>query len=189
MRQGELKAHHFQKVIRHINRKEWWHVPPIDPRAYEKRGKFLASSFIEAEFYGRPCDMPDKVSIAAPIVGDDRFIEMTLIGRVESDPDMSVSKRLALDAKLRRAAMRKGFDSIVLLTPKNFQALRRNGTVPRSIELNVLDLNCLRQAAGKVSRGRDSGIDHGASLCPDSSAKKTAHRIRGYRRIGPRRLR
>jgi len=53
----------------------------------------------------------------APIIGDDHYIEVELIGRVESSPNMSVPKRLALDAKLRRAALRKGFDSIVLLTP------------------------------------------------------------------------
>jgi hypothetical protein len=52
-----LRDTHLQKLVRHINRKAWWHVPPRDPRAYEKRGKFLASSFREAEFYGRPHDI------------------------------------------------------------------------------------------------------------------------------------
>jgi hypothetical protein len=37
----------FENVVAHINRKEWWHVPPRDPSAYSKRGKFLASSFRE----------------------------------------------------------------------------------------------------------------------------------------------
>jgi hypothetical protein len=131
------------KLIAHINRKKWWHVPPMDPRAYEKRGKFLASSFREAEFYGRPFNIPERVAIAAPIVGDDRFIETTLIGRAESDPNMGVTKRLALDARLRRAALRKGFDSIVLLTPRDFRALKEAGTIPASIELNVVDLSRL----------------------------------------------
>lgn len=52
------------KLIAHINRKSWWHVPPRDPRAYERRGKFYASSFREAEFYGRPLDDPERVSRA-----------------------------------------------------------------------------------------------------------------------------
>jgi len=59
---------------------------------------------------------------------------------------MSVPKRLALDARLR-ARFARGYDSIVLLTPKGFQALRRSGAIPRSIELNVVDLDCLGHLA------------------------------------------
>ena len=146
-----MSTNYREKLIRHINRKAWWHVPPIDPRAYQKRGKFLASSFREAEFYGRPRDVPERVAISAPLVGDDQFIETMLIGRVESSPLMSVPKRLALDGKLCRAARNKGFDSIVLLTTKSFSALREGGAVPRSIELNVVDLSRMRS----VRRARD----------------------------------
>lgn len=153
-----LRETYLQKLIRHINRKLWWHVPPMDPRAYEKRGKFLASSFREAEFYGRPHDVPERVEIAAPAIGDERYIELELIGRVESSPNMSVPKRLALDARLRRAALRKGFDSIVLLTPKAFQALRRKGAIPRSIELNVVDL---RRLSCSAERDLRVGLDKG----------------------------
>jgi len=135
---------HLEKFILYINRKSWWHVPPRDPRAYQKRGKFLASTFREAEFYGRPDDNPERVVIASPLVGDNEAIERTLIGRVESNPKITVQKRFALDAKLRRAALRKGFDSIVQLTPMGFHALKNKGKLPRSIELNVLDLRCLR---------------------------------------------
>ena len=144
-----LREAHLQKLIRHINRKAWWHVPPMDPRAYEKRGKFLASSFSEAEFYGRPHDVPERVVIGAPVVGDDRYIETTLIGRVESAPNMSVPKRLALDARLRGAALRKGFDSIVLLTPIGFRQFKNKGRIPRSMELNVVELRCLQGAVEK----------------------------------------
>lgn len=151
-----LRESHLQKLIRHINRKAWWHVPPLDPQAYRKRGKFLSSSFREAEFYGRPQDIPERVAIGAPVVGDDLYIETTLIGRVESAPNMSVPKRLALDARLRRAALRRGFDSIVLLTSKGFQTLRRSGAIPRSIELNVVDLGCLRHSAKGAHSSRRS---------------------------------
>lgn len=41
----------IQKLIRQINRKNWWHVRPADPRAYEKRGKFLASCFAVAMLF------------------------------------------------------------------------------------------------------------------------------------------
>jgi hypothetical protein len=44
----------INRIVAHVNRKAWWHLPPQDPMAYRKRGKFFASSFAEAEFYGRP---------------------------------------------------------------------------------------------------------------------------------------
>jgi hypothetical protein len=158
------QSRYVEKLIGHINRKNWWHVPPTDPRAYEKRGKFLASSFRQAEFYGRPCDAPERVGIASPLVGDNDAIERTLIGRVESDPNMSVPRRLALDVKLRRAALRKGFDSIVLLTPKGFEALRQKGVTPRSIELNVIDLRCLRIAKKSEGKPDLGAIPHKSDL-------------------------
>ena len=134
----------IQRLIEHINRKDWWHVTPADPKAYKKRGKFLASSFGDAEFYGRPNDVPERVTIASPIVGDNNTIERKLLGRVESHPDISVQKRFALDAKLRRAAFRNGYDSIVLMSESSFQKFKTEGKIPRSIELNIVNLRCLR---------------------------------------------
>jgi hypothetical protein len=124
---SSLRLRHLKKLVRHINRKDWWHVPPADPRAYQKRGKFLASTFREAEFYGRPYNNPERVVIASPLVGDNDKIEKTLIGGVESHPNISIRKRFSLDAKLCRAALLKGFDSIVLLTPMGFRALKYKG--------------------------------------------------------------
>ena len=49
-----IKKEFVQRMVSHINRKAWWHCPPLDPEAYFKRGKFYASSFAECEFYGRP---------------------------------------------------------------------------------------------------------------------------------------
>jgi hypothetical protein len=133
----------LQKLIRHINRKAWWHVRPADPSVYKKRGKFFASSFKEAEFYGRPSDVPEKVIVASPVVGDNDTIERKLMGRVESDPSVNILKRFALDAKLRRAALLKGYDSILLMSETGFQEFKKKGKIPRSIELNVVDLRCL----------------------------------------------
>ena len=135
---------HIQRLIDHVNRKNWWHVTPEDVGAYGKRGKFLASSFQEAEFYGRPGDQPEKVRIACPVVGDNDTIERKLIGRVASQADIGVMERFALDAKLRRAALRRGYDSIVLMTKPGFQKFQREGRIPRSLELNIVDLRCLR---------------------------------------------
>jgi hypothetical protein len=135
---------HIQRLIAHVNRKKWWHVKPSDPRAYEKRGKFLASSFEEAEFYGRPGDEPERVRIASPVVGDNDAIERKLTGRVESGPETRIKARFALDRKLRRAALQKGYDSIVLMSKPGFQKFKKEGKIPRSLELNVVDLRCLR---------------------------------------------
>jgi len=135
---------HIQTLIAHVNRKRWWHVKPADASAYKKRGKFLASSFEEAEFYGRPGDQPEKVTIASPVVGDNDTIERKLLGRVESHPEITVRQRFALDAKLRRSALRKGYDSVVLMSKPGFQKFKREGKIPRSLELNILDLRCLR---------------------------------------------
>jgi hypothetical protein len=46
--------------------------------AYSKRGRFFASSFAEAEFYGRPLDDPQRVIIAKPLVGDESAIAKIL---------------------------------------------------------------------------------------------------------------
>jgi hypothetical protein len=127
------------KIVRHINRKEWWHVPPQDPDAYLARGKFLASSFVEAEFWGRPLDEPQKVIVSRPLIGDEGTIEKELFGRRVSNEDISIKKRWALDAKLKKAALAKGYDSIVLITPKAFSTFKKSRRLPRSIELNVLN--------------------------------------------------
>lgn len=62
------------KLILHVSRKYWWHSPPGDPKAYQKRGKFYASSFEEAEFWGRPLDVPARVNVKNPLIGDERTI-------------------------------------------------------------------------------------------------------------------
>jgi hypothetical protein len=140
---SQPNKHRIQRLVNHINRKSWWHVKPVDAMAYEKRGKFLSSSFAEAEFYGRPTDRPEKVTISCPLVGDNDSIERRLLGDVESNAEIRVGKRLALDAKLQRAALKKGYDAIVLMTPPAYRRFRDEGTIPRSIELNVLDLRCV----------------------------------------------
>jgi len=126
------------QLILQISRKKWWHVPPADPTAYQKRGKFLSSSFREAEFYGRPLDEPEMVSVMSPCVGDEQAIEKMLFGKRLSRDDMSIRERLDLDAKMKSAALKMGFDSIVLTGPKGFEEYQKSGKIPRSIELNLL---------------------------------------------------
>jgi len=127
-----------ETLIAHVNRKDWWHVPPSDPNAYSKRGKFFASSFKDAEFWGRPLDEPQRVTIANPLIGDEETIEKKLLGRCVSTEDITMEARWALDAKLKRAASAEGYDSIVLMAPKAFAEFQSSGKLPRNIELNVL---------------------------------------------------
>ena len=77
-------------------------------------------------------------------MGDNDTIERKLIGRVKSHPAITVAERFALDAKLRRAALRKGYDSIVLMSKPGFQKFKKEGKIPRSLELNIVDLRCLQ---------------------------------------------
>lgn len=133
----------MEKLVRHINRKYSWHVTPEDPTAYKKRGKFLASTYKDAEFYGRPNDQPEKVEVKSPLVGDEETIAQIL--RVPPQhAGMTIEQIARHDAKWKRAALAKGYDSIVLLTPESLRKFRSEGKLPRSIELNILELSCLK---------------------------------------------
>src|SRR5206468_5581794 len=109
-----LNRKNRREVVDFVNRKKWWHVPPCDKTAYAKRGQFLASSFAEAEFWGRPLDEPQKVMIAAPLVGDGTTIEEILFGSRFSSERLTIKQRWKLDARMKRAALANGHDSILL---------------------------------------------------------------------------
>lgn len=128
-----------KSLVYHVNRKEWWYVPPRDPNSYSKRGKFLASSFRQAEFWGRPLDEPQRVTVSKPLIGDEETIEKQLFGRRVSSEDITMEERWKLDAKMKRTALKKGYDSLVLLAPKAFAEFQSTGKLPRTIELNVLN--------------------------------------------------
>lgn len=127
----------LEQIVLHVNRKKWWHVPPQDPAAHKKRGKFLASTFSEAEFYGRPLGVPERVVIARPLVGDERTIARVL-GIPSQHEGMSLQEIAEHDASWRNAALAKGFDSIVLMSPRAFAKFKTDGEPPRSLELNIL---------------------------------------------------
>jgi len=132
----EIAVDRDDKLVKHINKKEWWRTEE-NQAGKKERGQFLASSYKEAEFYGRPIDAPFKVNIQNPLIGDEKSIHETL--EVEKpEEDISVPKRFALDKKLAKAAVEKGYDSIALMTSKDYQAYRSEGKIPRSIELNDL---------------------------------------------------
>jgi hypothetical protein len=137
MAKMKLPKHRIEKAVRHVNRKNWWHVPPTKPNGYGRRGKFFASSFAEAEFWGRPLDEPQRVTIAKPLVGDGLTISKAL-GVPPQHDDMPLDQIAEHDAVWRNAALKKGFDSILLMAPKCFARFKATGKLPRSLELNVL---------------------------------------------------
>jgi len=134
-----IKRVHLTKLIAHINRKHWWHVTPADPDAYQKRGKFYASSFREAEFYGRPNDVSERVNITNPFVCDNVSIEKELLWKVATYDGIGFAEIASIDERLRRIALRRGFDSIVLFSRSGLRSFRATGKIPRRIELNILN--------------------------------------------------
>jgi hypothetical protein len=135
-----MKKGPYDKLIVHVNRKSWWHVPPVDPDAYKKRGKFYSVSFAAAEFWGRPLDEPERVTISKPLVGDEKYIAKVL-GIPPQYEGMGLEKIAKHDVLWRNAALKKGFDAIVLMAPVTFAEWKRSGKIPRSLELNVLQVN------------------------------------------------
>lgn len=132
-----------QKLIEYINRKDWWHSPPQDPLAYKKRGKFLAWSFRADEFYGRPLDVPQRVNIHNPVVGDESYVHRVLFRKIIKLPfgedGNFIKARLALDARMKRVATKKGFDSIVIMSTLGFKTYKKSGKIPRALELNIFE--------------------------------------------------
>jgi hypothetical protein len=150
-----------------VSRKQWWHVPPSDPDAYRKRGKFLASSYREAEFWGHPLTDPIGVSICNPLIGDETLIERKLFGRRVSREDFGMERRWKLDARMKRAALSLGYDSILLMSSQGFARFRLDAALPRSLELNVLnaDLRQVVRECGRVkAREQRRGINLDDSL-------------------------
>jgi hypothetical protein len=133
-----MRKEFYDKLVAHVNRKNWWHVPPVDPDAYKKRGKFYSVSFAAAEFWGRPLDEPERVAISKPLIGDEKRIAKVLDIPPQHE-GMTLEQIAAHDAKWRNAALKRGFDAIVLMAPKCFSEWKAVGKIPRSLELNVLD--------------------------------------------------
>ena len=134
-------------LIHKINNSDWWHVTPRDPDAYQKRGKFLASTFLRAEFYGRPNDQAEKVKIQNPVFGFSEIeILKQLFGKLLGKSMMqtildedSYESRIDFDAQMYRRAKELGYDAIVLMAPSGKVALQR-GRKPNAIELNIFNI-------------------------------------------------
>lgn len=132
-----------------VNRRKWWHSPPRDNASYRKRGIFLASSYRECEFYGRPLDAPVEVNISRPLVGTEEDIIRSLCGKKSRQMDAyrklagnlaidTLKVRFKLDADLFEAAKKKGYDAIVVIAAENAAEVKQ-GKLPKKAELNVFD--------------------------------------------------
>ena len=126
------------EMIDHINHRKWYRTALPGAEAIQERGTFYASSYAEAEFYGRPIEEPFDVNVSNPLVGDEITIMQTL-GIEPPDMINSIDDRFALDAKMKKAAQAQGYDAIAVLTEPAFDRYKTTGRMPRSIELNVLD--------------------------------------------------
>lgn len=133
-------------LIEKINKSDWWHVSPKDSDSYKKRGKFLASTYQQAEFYGKPNNKPEKVKINNPLFG---FSELEILEKLFSKEEAKdflnkvlesknyYNDRIELDAKMYKKAKKLGFDCIVLMTSAGKISLKNNRK-PSSIELNLI---------------------------------------------------
>ncbi|MDF1518256.1 MAG: hypothetical protein P1P79_09945 [Lutibacter sp.] len=68
-------------LIEKINKSDWWHVSPKDSDSYKKRGKFLASTYQQAEFYGKPNNKPEtvkKIISNNPLIKTNEHIQFNL---------------------------------------------------------------------------------------------------------------
>ena len=138
-----------QTLIQKVNSSDWWHVPPRDTDAYKKRGKFLASTYTQAEFYGKPNMFPERVSISNPIFG---YSETQILKQLfpmsykklgasiikMEEADEWYKQRIYLDAKMAQKAKGLRYDAIILL-PSNAKKDLLHGKKPNSIELNILN--------------------------------------------------
>ena len=134
-----------QILISKINESYWWHVPPQDNSAYKKRGKFLASTYNQASFYGRPNSEPEKVSVQKPLWSDSEedILKMLFPDNYTEKLEVVVNagkdyynQRIKLDAQMYQRAKELGYDAIVLLGSTGLKELGSNRK-PRSIELNL----------------------------------------------------
>lgn len=133
-----------------INKRRWWLSPPADKKAYKKRGMFLASSYKECEFYGRPLDEPIRVSVSNPLVDTEQNIIQFLFGNdssqmtaynalINNTAKELLRVRFKLDADLFMTAKSKNFDSIAVVTEKGLEKAK-NHKLPSSVELNIIDI-------------------------------------------------
>ena len=102
----------LKKLIKKINSMDWWRTAVSDEAAIKERGLFLASSYKEAEFYGRPIDEPFSVEIENPLIGSEPVV-MQKLGLTMPTEDIPVAERFELDKKMKDKAVALGFRNLL----------------------------------------------------------------------------
>lgn len=145
-------------LIDAVNSKDWWHVPPVaGSGAYAKRGKFYASSFKDAEFYGRPLDEADRPQVKNPLVGTEGIIAEEL-GIPPQNENMSWEEIAAHDREWALAAKEHRYDSIITMSPKDWVTYLSKGKIPKHMELQ--HLAPFQVGIGKESIKSENPVDH-----------------------------
>lgn len=144
-------------LISKINNKEWWRTA-VNEDAVKERGLFLASSYEEAEFYGKPLDKPFKTEVKNPLIGDEKTILNTL--GIKPIENITVEQQFELDKQMKQKAEELGYDSIALMSEKGFSKYKENGKIPKSIELNVFK----NEATPDQNTPANGNIQSGASI-------------------------
>lgn len=80
------------------------------------------------------------MTISKPLVGDEKRIAM-VPGIPSPCEGVNLEQIAAHEEKWRNAAFRKGCDSIPLLSPKCYTEWKSIGKIPRSLELNILNVS------------------------------------------------
>lgn len=132
-----------KKLIQRVNRKTWWRTCLPSKKAIHDRGLFFASSFEEAEFYGRPLDTPFRVRIKNPIIGHFCHIQKQLLGNTV-ELDDTISGIFTHDGLLKERAQQQGFDSIIVISESGHKKYCLENRLPRSMELNVFERSQLQ---------------------------------------------
>jgi len=89
------------------------------------------------------------VVVIRPLVGDEDTIERALFGQRVSHEGIDVEERWDTDAKMRRAALAKGYDSIVRMTTKAYAQFKARR----------------RRSGASVGCGREIASPQGATKC------------------------
>lgn len=132
------------KLIKNINSRKWYHVPPSEgDAAYAKRGKFMAGSYRNAEFYGRPLNEAQRAKVTDPLVGTEDEIAKEL-GISPQREGMSLKEIAAHDRKWALEALNQGYDAIVTVGKKAMDKFRDSGKLPGE-DMEIQDLTHMKK--------------------------------------------
>jgi hypothetical protein len=95
------------------------------------------STFRKAELLGRPIEEPYQVNVSSPFVGDEGAIEVELLKQRMPSEATDMPPQLRWDGRLKKAAVKQGYDCVVFMSPKDFKDYRLRGKIPLSIDLTI----------------------------------------------------